>query len=91
MSAKTSVLRGELHKALLNWNERSLFTISGIRGLTRSDLDTLALCCDYYDAHGNLDGLAYFPIVVELVLRKAGLYSDQERRNRNESHVVSRA
>ncbi len=68
--SKTESLRGTLVFKLSLWDEKSLFTISGIRNLTRSDIDTLFMCCDWYDANGNLNGLAYFSPEVKLVLQK---------------------
>lgn len=54
---KTQKLKKEIEKKLANWNERSLFTIKGVRNLSRSDLDTLVLYADQYERQGNLDGL----------------------------------
>ena len=63
-------LRRVIQRKLNQWNEYSTFTISGIRGLTRSDIDCLLMCCDWYEHHGDLEGLDYFSPVVRKVLEK---------------------
>ena len=76
-------LRQVLNKKLDRWNERSLFTIGGVKGLTRADIDTLLMCCDWYEQNGNLNGLAYFSQEVRCVLEK---YEMMGGRCRNEVH-----
>ena len=63
-------LRRVLHRKLDQWNEYSTFTISGIRNLTRADIDTLLMCCDWYEHNGDLQGLDYFSPEVRSVLEK---------------------
>ena len=63
-------LRRVLQRKLDQWNEHSTFTISGIRRLTRSDIDTLLMCCDWYERNDNLQGLDYFSPEVRSVLVK---------------------
>lgn len=68
----TKKLRDDICKALDNWDERSLFSVAGCKGLTRSDIDTLLMCCDWHDKHGSLDGLAYFGPNIARVLAEYG-------------------
>lgn len=44
-----SKLTQDIQKKQKNWNERSMFTLKGVRNLSMSDLDTLIL----YDEHYN--------------------------------------
>lgn len=69
-------LRRVIEKKLDQWNERSTFTISGIRGLTRSDIDCLLMCCDQYERNGDLQGLDYFSPEVRRVLEKYDMYEE---------------
>ena len=63
----------DISNALDKWDEHSMFTIAGVKDLSRSDIDTLSVCCDYYDQHGSLKGLGYFPIGVRIVLTRYGM------------------
>ena len=65
-------LRKDIDKKLDNWNERNLFSIAGIKGLTRSDIDTLLMCCDWFEKYGTLAGLDYLGSKVRGVLDKYG-------------------
>lgn len=67
----TSNLRKDIRNKLAGWNERSMFTIKGINNLSRADIHTLQVCCDFHDVYGSLDGLnLYFNPEVEKVLKK---------------------
>ena len=70
-------LRRVLYKKLDKWNEYSSFTISGIRGLTRSDIDCLLMCCDWYERNGDLHGLDYFSPGVQRVLEKYEMLAEK--------------
>lgn len=39
-------LEKDINKALDSWNETSSFTLKGVRGLSRADLDTVMLYAD---------------------------------------------
>ena len=39
-------LEYDISIALDRWDERSDFTLAGVKGLSRADLDTLLACCD---------------------------------------------
>lgn len=57
MSAKVNKLKDDIRKKLDNWNERSNFTLKGVKNLSRSDLDTIILYADTIARQGNYDGL----------------------------------
>ena len=63
----TAKLRNDIKKKLDRWNERSLFTLKGTKWLTKSDMDTLLVCCDWYDRHGSLEGIALSPGVKQVL------------------------
>ena len=63
----------DISNALKKWDEHSMFTLAGVKGLSRSDIDTLSVCCDYYDQHGSLNGLRYFSPGVKNVLARYGM------------------
>lgn len=65
-------LRDDIETKLDKWDERSMFTLRGAGNLTRSDMDTLLMCCDWYEKYGSLNGLAYFSREVKRVLEKYG-------------------
>lgn len=67
----TANLRKDIQKKLDKWNERSMFTLKGVKNLSSADIHTLEICCDYCDVYGSLDGLAlYFSPEVKQVLKK---------------------
>ena len=70
-------LRRVIERKLNQWNEYSAFTISGIRGLTRSDIDCLLMCCDWCESNGNLQGLDYFSPEVRRVLEKYEMLAEK--------------
>ena len=43
----------DINKKRLNWNERSMFTIKGVRNLSVSDLDTIELYANTYIRNGG--------------------------------------
>lgn len=69
----TTSLRTCIEDKLNRWNERSMFTMCGTKNLSRADMDTLLICCDWYEQNGSLHGLSYFSPGVCAVLAKHGL------------------
>lgn len=55
--AATDKLRKDIDTKIKKWNERSNFTLKGIKNLSRSDLDTILLYADTYDRTGSFSGL----------------------------------
>ena len=74
----TEKLRNNIQAQLRSWDERSFFVLSGCGKLTKSDIDTLLMCCDWYDKYGNLNGLSYFSREVARVLRRYGAKLNKE-------------
>ena len=72
-------LRKAIQSKLDRWDERSMFTISGVRRLTRADIDCLLMCCDQYERNGDLQGLDYFSPEVREVLEKNDMYDSLNR------------
>lgn len=63
-------LRNDITKKIEHWNERTLFTLAGVKGLTLGDMTTLMMCCQHYEAHGSLEGISpYNPDVLEVLER----------------------
>ena len=53
-------LRNDISKKINRWNERSLFTLAGVKRLSLGDMNTLMMCCQYYETHGSLHGISPF-------------------------------
>lgn len=49
-------LKSNIEKKIRDWNERSCFTIKGVKNLSRSDLDMIIMYADIYAKQGNFDG-----------------------------------
>lgn len=41
-------LISDVNKKIDNWNERSQFTVKGVRNLSRSDMDDLLMAAEYF-------------------------------------------
>lgn len=64
----TARLKHDISQKIQHWNERTLFALAGIKGLTLGDMNTLMTCCQYYDAHGSLEGInPYNPDVLAVL------------------------
>ena len=50
-------LRNDISKKIECWNERSMFTLAGVKRLSLGDMNTLMMCCTYYETHGSLHGM----------------------------------
>lgn len=57
MEKNIQKLKSDVKKKLDNWNERSNFTLKGVKNLSRSDLDTIELYADTIERQGNYNGL----------------------------------
>lgn len=66
----TPRLRKDIAEKLAGWDERSNFTLAGVGNLSRSDLNTLLMCCDFHDKYGDMGGVAYFSKEIMAVLDK---------------------
>ena len=62
-----------INQKIENWNERSCFTIHGVKNLSRGDLDMIKMYCDNVIKFGNY-GYLMKPLGSEKeVLEKAGI------------------
>lgn len=50
-------LLNDIEKKIRNWNERSMFTLKGVKNLSMSDLDTLELYATTFIRTGRFYGL----------------------------------
>ncbi len=50
---KAKKLIKEIDNKITNWNERSQFTIKGVKNLSRSDLDTIVLYAETFIKFGG--------------------------------------
>lgn len=66
----TPRLRKDIAEKMANWDERSNFTLAGVKNLSRSDLNTLLMCCDFHDKYGDMGGIAYLSKEIMAVLEK---------------------
>ncbi len=55
--AATDKLRKDIDTKIKKWNEKSSFTLKGVKNLSRSDLDMILLYADTYDRTGSFSGL----------------------------------
>lgn len=49
-------LTKDIYEKIDNWDERSQFTLAGIKNLSMSDLETLIMFCNEYKKYGSLRG-----------------------------------
>lgn len=68
----TSKLRNDINRKVDNWNERSQFTLAGIKNLSFSDMETLFLLCDEYDNHHHSLDAHYINPDMTKILNKYG-------------------
>lgn len=66
----TTRLKHDITKKIQHWNERTTFTLAGVKGLTLGDMNTLMMCCQHYEAYGSLEGISpYNPDVLAVLER----------------------
>lgn len=59
--------------AIDKWNEAENLTLAGVGGLSRSDLEALQTCCEYYDQYGVPPPARCFSPKVQEVLSHYGM------------------
>lgn len=77
MEKKCAKLKADIQKKLDNWNERSSFTLKGVKNLSRSDLDTMELYADTICRQGNYYGLMKPLGSVATVLKAYGILEEE--------------
>lgn len=50
-------LKRDINKKFANWNERSSFTMKGVKNLSVADLDSIILYAEQYEKCGSFRGL----------------------------------
>lgn len=66
-------LEYDISIALDRWDHKSDFTLAGVDGITKSDLDVLLTCCDVYDQYGTLTHAGLYSAKVREVLTHYGM------------------
>ena len=72
MSIAEKIIR-DIDNKIDNWNERSMFTIKGVKNLSMADLDTIKLYAQTYARYESFDGLMQPRGSVKEVLQAYGL------------------
>lgn len=65
----------DIEKKIRTWNERSCFTLKGVKNLSKSDLDMILLYAQQTDGYGNFPGFMPPRGGVKDVLTAYGLMS----------------
>jgi hypothetical protein len=74
---RVKTLENTINKKIDSWNERSMFTISGVKNLSRSDLDTILLYTETISKEGCYTGYLRKPLgEVRSVLAANGLLEE---------------
>ena len=63
-------LLSDIQKKIQNWNERSMFTLKGVKNLSMADLEILELYADTYIRTGRFQGLMEPEGAIAQVLNK---------------------
>lgn len=50
-------LKRDISTKLNNWDERSSFTLKGVRNLSFSDLEDIKMYAEHYEVYGSFRGL----------------------------------
>ncbi len=56
MTQQAKKLKSEVEAKIKKWDERSNFTMKGVKNLSMSDMDTLVLYAENSDGRGNFPG-----------------------------------
>ena len=62
-----------LERKIDNWDERSCFTVCGVKNLSRSDMDDLILYTEHFIEYGYFIGLREPLVSIAEVLKNADL------------------
>ena len=66
-------LEYDISIALDRWDGVSKFTLVGVENLSRADLDTLLLCCEYHEEHGGMFPMHLISDSIKEVLKHYGM------------------
>ena len=70
-----------LERKIDNWDERSCFTVCGVKNLSRSDMDDLILYTEHFIEYGNFIGLREPLGSIAEVLKNADLKGENYDKN----------
>ena len=70
-----------LERKIDNWDERSCFTVCGVKNLSRSDMDDLILYTEHFIEYGYFIGLHERLGSIAEVLKNADLKGDNNDKN----------
>lgn len=70
-----------LERKIDNWDERSCFTVCGVKNLSRSDMDDLTLYTEHFIEYGYFIGLRERLGSIAEVLKNADLKGDNNDKN----------
>ena len=70
-----------LERKIDNWDERSCFTVCGVKNLSRSDMDDLILYTEHFIEYGYFIGLRERLGRIAEVLKNADLKGDNHDKN----------
>lgn len=70
-----------LERKIDNWDERSCFTVCGVKNLSRSDMDDLILYTEHFIEYGYFIGLREPLGIIAEVLKNADLKGENYDQN----------
>ena len=70
-----------LERKIDNWDERSCFTVCGVKNLSRSDIDDLILYTQHFIEYGDIIGLREPLGSIAEVLKNADLKGENYDKN----------
>ena len=70
-----------LERKIDNWDERSCFTVCGVKNLSRSDMDDLILYTEHFIEYGYLLGPVVMDELLAVVLKNADLKGENYYKN----------
>lgn len=70
-----------LERKIDNWDERSCFTVCGVKNLNRSDMDDLILYTEHFIEYGYFIGLRESLGSIAEVLKNADLKGENNDKN----------
>lgn len=70
-----------LERKIDNWDERSCFTVCGVKNLSRSDMDDLILYTEHFIEYGYFIGLRESLGSIAEVLKNADLKGENNDKN----------
>ena len=70
---KVKKLKRDINKKFADWDERSSFTMKGVKGLSVADMDAILLYAEQYERQGSFRGLMEPRGAIKAVLDAYGI------------------